>query len=327
MFGINEEIKILMFGRSGVGKTSTLTAIYNRFVQAGLFPNNSDIRLFTTDITEKKLDEKLEDLSMSIQNDIVDSIQLTEGISGSADKDEFHFFLANDYNNRDNKIDINFLDIPGGWLDEQEKKRELQTYIENANIILIPIDTPPLIESKGMYNERFNGVGRLMNLFTQMRNQLKASNKLVLFVPLKSEKYLNDINHSGKIKQHFFDKYDGILDFLKGLDNISIALTPIQTLGRDVRFSYINEGNFIYSKQGVQAEYRPVDTEQPLIYILLFSIAEAMRKREGATGFFASIFSFVDNDIKTVFETLSNHAKRDGEFAVIHKPEMIFSLR
>lgn len=166
---------------------------------------------------------------------------------------------------------LEFTDIPGEWCSfipghtETNHLDDVKKLLTESNVIIIAIDTPSLIEEKGKYADYYNRINDIKELFRHAfvgnTFQKQESQKMILFVPMKCEKYI--INNDGstnidsqkevckKVKQH----YEEMIHFFNEYpENITLAILPIVTI-KEVewtRFFSINrntgESGDIYNK-------------------------------------------------------------------------------
>jgi hypothetical protein len=192
-------------------------------------------------------------------------------------------------------------------------------------VIIIPIDTPALIEKGGIYNEEFNKVSSLVDLFKNIRGSFETGTKrhLILFVPLKSEKYLDKNNYAkNDIVKRVEEEYKAIINIFKSdliRDKVAMAITPIQTIG-GIKFSRIGEKDggeeFIFTKIAPDSTYSPQDTDQPLRYILSFAIKEKLGSQGWITAILASMFGWNEKFVKAI-KTFSKGTKEDNNFKIL----------
>lgn len=273
IFGTTKDINVLMFGNSGVGKTTTVTAIYNVFADKYETDYNSFFNLFAENDTSDELLNKLAQLKEQIGEK---TIKFNPSIPGTSEIKEFKFFLAK--NRKSNsRFNINFIDIPGGFL--QDRKEQLRELLDKSKIIIISVDSAALMEEyRGTkyFNQSINEPDRIRDYLKEME---KGEDKLVIFTLLKSEKYFRD-DSLYALYAKFNEKYANVLSVLKNREDVSIALIPIQTLG-SVYFSEIqmvdDNPRFIY-KTKFNEKYNPSIADKILFLLLQFIVASEYRK-------------------------------------------------
>jgi len=204
---------------------------------------------------------------------------------------------------------LRFTDVPGEWF-LMPGNAEVEELFRETNVMIIAIDTPHLMECDeqgrgyGRYHEAFNSTGvftnNIMDKFLISESGF-ASKKMVLFMPLKCEKYFQEKRPDGKIRTSEIPDaiekgYKNLLKHLQGeklRTNCQVAIVPVQTMGNFVfsRFGEDENGYVIkhqtrmvpmYSlycfpnerayNEGLQPKY----CEQPLAYILTYILKMAV---------------------------------------------------
>jgi len=230
--------------------------------------------------------------------------------------EEGHIVLKLSPNDHCDSLKFDFIDIPGEWCVNEPAK--VIEHIRNAQVIILAIDTPSMIEEKGAYFEYCNKHDQIVKMVKQALDidfiEDERSQKLLLFVPLKCEKYL--VRHDGEIQKNEMNRictevkkhYSDLIDFLRDEDHcnkITMAITPILTISevRWAEYVMIQNGqpSSIYDEQGyakklssfdrLASKFCFVDTlyekacknehhtahfcEQPLVYTVAFVIKYA----------------------------------------------------
>lgn len=291
-------MKVCMMGARGVGKTSVLTSMYNNMNTA---INDTNLHIVAETGTEEILRKKLKDLQgMFFQgNDVCDEVQT--GIAGDSTVSIFEFDFG--LNTEKVNMGLEIRDYPGEYvLREPDTVRQ---YIAESNAVLIAVDTPHMMECGGRYNEAKNCVAVITDFFKTALSAA-SSEKLVMLVPLKCEKYYRDGNIdavTGKVKE----TYKELIDFLRDKGNgngmegkFACVVAPILTVGEIVFAGFGSEGGTVlevsgrdglhvprqvkyqYAKPG--ARYVPEFCEQPLYYLLSFISKQYLKMKDEAEG-------------------------------------------
>ena len=254
----------------------------------------------------------------------------------TSDLNEYTFGIKlKNKSGQEGMMTINFIDYPGEWLGNDRENKEHRTQInENllkSNVIIIAIDTPYLMEGTrtnsaeeiGKYNDRRNYSQRINQIIKEIEVN-KNEPKMILFVPLKCEKYRKEGKLdvvATKIKK----AYKGIFDFFDGPNKggAEIAIIPIMTMGNVYfnHFSRDDEGEIILDekwKTPKEALYyfsnedvygpEPQYCEQPMIYVLmyiLYMLRRVMENEKEKLGFFGKLIQ------KYLVEDFLNYASVD----------------
>ena len=185
-------MRCCMLGARGVGKTSVITSMYNKHKKA---ISDTDLFLFPDDQTETVLDNKNNDLGRMFrglhrEREVVRPDE-AGGIAPDYTSSSFQFTYglhAGKVN-----IDLEIIDYPGEYL--RKEPETVAAFINQADAILIAIDTPCLMEENGRFHEGKNRPELITDFLKQ--NLDRDAEKLVLFVPLNCEKYY----HQNRIEE------------------------------------------------------------------------------------------------------------------------------
>lgn len=180
------KVSFTLFGPRGVGKTSLLAGMYKNLSDRVMKISKGKIEVIAEGKTHASLEKCFNELRQ-----VVDETRhrVNTGIEGTVDCREFRFFLQ--LKNSNPFLETCFYDFPGGWLESHataENVLKVQNLCQNANVILIAIDTPPMMEKNGRYN---SSVNRDFQVAEALEKALMtAENKLICFVPVRCESYL-----------------------------------------------------------------------------------------------------------------------------------------
>lgn len=249
--------------------------------------------------------------------------------------DPYAFFKPDDHTNgerkdynfalkitgkRDSGINFRFTDVPGEWFKPSSgHMNEIKEIISESQVLIIGIDTPYLMEEKGAagYGIRHNTQNYVMEITQYIRDQLNVNSalkgKLILFVPVKCEKYYYE-DRMEELAQTVKTGYKELLDYLKSpnlRNDCSVAILPIISLGGLEFFSF--EDGYMYRQN---AEYSPKFCEQPLIYSVLYGLKTAIDSnyKGGKWTAFLHLFNkgvVTKEDFAALFDFISTLAVKD----------------
>jgi GTPase SAR1 family protein len=263
-------LNVTMLGPGGVGKTSLLAAMYDQFYNV-----SQDLELVPDEETKKILDQRLKQLKSLVG----DSIRVRGGVESTNEPRSFKFEFGQTGTNP--SLKINFQDYPGEWLEQGGKLEKVKEFIRDSAAVLIPIDTPALMELEGKYHKEFNKPTELSHLFKEVYKNLDSP-RLIILAPVKCEKYMeNPLELFRKVREGYQEILTELPDG-KLLPKVAVVITPIQTIG-SVRFSRIefenNQPIFYFRKSQPSDPYQPKNTELPLRYLLSFLLKLHLDKR------------------------------------------------
>lgn len=296
---IDFDIQVMMLGARRVGKTSVLASMINRFNFV-----TQDTNLTLSKVSgARAVDDALNSMKgyfNGIHKVNEPILNLDTASTPGFDRFDLKLEIAGKKNVRPRKI--RFLDCAGEWITEYQNEEKIGDEIEQSSVIVIAIDSVILMEKEGKYNGQ--------NCMEQVTNFIKSkmcpddvlnSHKMVLFVPLKCEKYFHQneevksIYYGERMKQlnsRIKEEYSDLLGFLMKPNNKShftVAILPILTLGGIEFDEFLSSGSFI-STEEIQYrfcepnKFEPLYCEQPLLYSLMFE-QEKINKNYYETAF------------------------------------------
>ena len=293
------DIKVCMLGARGVGKTSVLTSIfYDGNSKDGFY--GTKIRLFTTPDTGAELNKQRERLS-----DVFKHRENIAAIGGTSGVSEFKLQLG--MLNDEANINLLITDYPGEKIVTDEKY--VAERIKESQVVLVAIDTPYLMEDGGIHDEEKNQTSIIKEFL--LKNVGNLQEKIILFVPLKCEKYL-DLNRNKEqrndcsklLADKVESQYKDVVDGLEKSGNVAVAITPILSMG-GVAFDHFetnSEGGtgasykFYDGKtaDGADAKYAPLFCSQPIFYLLSF-VTRQYKLQRNSVDFLGKILQNFEN--------------------------------
>ncbi len=296
------EFRVLMFGPRRCGKSSALSAMIDRF-EAVSKAADGDITLAADSSTKKLLANK----QISLKDIFTEHKEMGERweIDEAPDYSPHEYTFMLNVRGSGESYKIIFTDIPGEWLMERDKKKNVDNYLKLSQIILIAVDTPHLMEDNGAYSKSFNLMDQVTNFLLSIKNDLTQA-RMILFVPLKCEKYYHE-KRMDEVNKAVKKQYETLLTSLQSSKvkkaAYTVAIIPILTLGGVVFDDFgRNENGFVdritsaiskslfkrpkhaYYKLYAKAPfYSPEFCEQPVLYLLnyIFRIVQISDQAKG----------------------------------------------
>lgn len=326
------ELQVTMLGPSGVGKTTLLTAMYDKFEDN---IGSTDLQLTPDDDTSSILQDYLVDLK-SLTN-VYEAkgrvgIEGTEAVAGPESLRSFVFGLGKKGKNP--SLQINFRDYPGKYHTAKaspEEKKFVKELLSQSAVVLIAIDAPALMEKNGKYHDEINRPEQIKDIFKDSYQELDSP-RLVIFAPVKCEKYLKNEKTTQELLQRIKEGYKRLINYFETETlnrNIASVITPVQTVG-SVVFSRLevddnNNIHFIFRKISHDAVYNPQDSEQPLRYLLQFLLAIHLKNRQDSFRIFKFLHNWLnlDNHLKTAVKEFAKGCKTSNGFEVIRGENLL----
>jgi hypothetical protein len=319
-----QELQITMLGPSGVGKTTLLTAIYEQFESnIGL----TNLQLTPDDESAAILQDRLVELKSLL--DVFEArgrigVQGTEAIAGPESLRSFLFDLGK--KGERPSLQLRFYDYPGGYLETKAAKEEkefVRKLLLESAAVLIAIDAPALMEKNGKFHDKINRPQQIKALFNAAYQDLESP-RLVIFAPVKCEKYLKNEKTARELLERVRQGYNTLFahfDSEKLSPWIVSVITPVQTVG-SVVFSRLevdtnNNPHFYFRKIRHDAQYSPRDSEQPLRYLLRFLLKVHLDSRQWGFFNFLRDWLELDDHLKKAVDEFARGCKTNGGFAVV----------
>lgn len=308
---IDVKINVMMFGGRRCGKTSVIAAMKNCFENV---LGKTDLTISVSDPeTMSSIEEKINEIKRYFnEGKVNERKERWINIDDGKTEDMVDYKLDISIKGKKGKVILNFTDYPGEWLiNKQGCNKEwkvhqdmLEQVMKNCNIIMIAIDTVYLMEEVkanggvGRYNEERNYCSRIANM---IKNYFKVNDndspKVIMFVPLKCEKYFNK-GQMPLVNQRIHLAYKEIFNYIGGANKnkYEVIIAPILTFGentiefarfeRDANLEIIIdetthipiEGKYMF--KDMEAEYNPKFCEQPLFYTLAYLLDKVQKNKE-----------------------------------------------
>lgn len=279
-------VQVMMLGARRAGKTSMLASMYNSF---------SNVVAGTNLIMSKKggiaIDHSLDHMKTLFKeqhmlNDIVPGVSDFTQTQGF---DKIDFLLTITGKKAVKPRVIRFVDCSGEWINNRTKEDEVGEEIEKSDVVIIAIDTVLLMEENGTYN-KLNAVQQVTEFIINNMNPdaMFNSKKMVLFVPMKCEKYFHQNNEPNSIfyqkrmrslTEKIQEEYAQLFNFLTSPNNkkyFTVGILPVITLG-GIEFDEFTSNNekdiltdAIQYRYCEPDKFEPQFCDRPLIYSLLF---------------------------------------------------------
>lgn len=335
--------QVMMVGGRRCGKTSILAAMKENFEE--LFAK-TDLTLSigdldTLDVLEKKNNE-INDYFLGAGN-------RTFTPDSNPTEEIMHYLFNVGIAGKESTIEVDFVDYPGEWLTADERKKELLDCMKQSQAVIIAIDTPHMMEENGRFNEYRNRCYRVSEMLKMAFDATKPSHMLVLFVPLKCERYMMD-GRMDQVRERTEKSYESLIQYLQQCPKqYQVAVTPIFTMGgaafshfeRDrqtreisVDSVYNTPKKAIYCFPDVNVKKpNPKYCEQPIVWLIAYLMQLAGNKKAGQSRkaglwkrFGIEVWDFLLGNAKAVDylkhkQILLENMKREGDgYHIVQNP-------
>lgn len=341
-------IRVLMVGAARVGKTCIVASmIDDKFRQKAVDGTNLSIELGEIgdfpEIQESGkemanfFDPKIPITGYESQGERTILSQFPLNTNPTSNQLDFSLVLKT--RNTKDGYKIAFTDVPGEWIKtynrglDTQKKENFRRLVRQADVILITVDSVLLMEDNGISARNGNQIDSVYSLITENYDKTENPEKLIMFVPVKCEKYYNlhidKINGSRMYDEDQMDvlmarirkEYSQLLEWLGNADNrtnFDVGIFPVLTLGnidfalfnyesmsditertaKDMLFTYHQEVNYGQaSETGVNIDWS-VPPHKPQfceqpLDMILLFHLRKIAKLKESRGFFGVLFDTV----------------------------------
>lgn len=230
-----EVLKVLMMGGQRAGKTSMLAGLIDTMTN-GVVKNIVGVKDVTAD---KFASQKLKKCIESLKYNLLTSEGKTYLIDNRKTSEFVDYTLQFSVHNTKSKMNIIFSDVCGEYFDMGGiYDAEVREKVKDSDVFLIAIDTPNLMEAANpnnilcneAINNSYNHVNDIHTFLSELDDKEGADAKLVIFVPLKCEKWALE-GHIDKVVQRVKKVYEPTIHALSQYINVEIDIMPIQTVG------------------------------------------------------------------------------------------------
>lgn len=184
----------------------------------------------------------------------------------SPSKDEGDFNLVASIQGA-SQIGLDFVDVPGEWMVENhDKHATLVQHVKESDVFVIAIDTPYLMQDENPnINTVWNRTEEIDNLLANIVTEDNADKKLILFVPVKCEKWVN-CNEVEKVSERVMQAYRTTINKWVNNPAVEMWVMPIETAGGIEHTRLLDGYRFFRDKSDKKGELCSVD---PLTDILM----------------------------------------------------------
>lgn len=257
-----EPLKVIMMGGRRCGKTSALASLFDQMVNGPVkdYFTVSDRTVLETKgfETQDSLNDKTLELINKLETNAGNSSSFL--VDNSPTYNVWHYNLRLQVPGKKREMDIEFCDIPGEYFEnskeesKQQFKEETEALIKASDVFVIVVDTPYLMGSieettkdicPDSINLGTNRVKEIQNFLTNIDNKDGKDAKMVIFVPLKCEKWAKEPNGLNRVTARLKEVYGTHICNLSAFEKMNISIIPMQTSG-NIIFSEFKKA-FIYN--------------------------------------------------------------------------------
>lgn len=234
---MSEQLKVLMMGGRRAGKTSLLAGLVESMVN-GPVKDLVSVRDVTPYIdSNESLHAKIDNLKSNIQTKGDTIFLVDDSSTGVVTNYELELYIPG----TNQKMSILFTDLNGEYFENgvpDDDKVNIPEKMQEYDVFLIAIDTPYLMEASNnenplcteAINKAYNLVGDMHACLSRIDDKEGADAKLVVFAPLKCERWLN-CGQVDEVVKRVEEVYSTHITALSAYKNVEVDIIPIQTAG------------------------------------------------------------------------------------------------
>lgn len=254
-------LKVIMMGGRRCGKTSALASLFEQM-------KNGPVKEYFTVADRTVLETKgfetqdsLNDKTLELQN-MLETNKENSNIF-LVDKNPTSFYwnykLHLQIPGTHREMDIEFRDSAGEFFESAgQHAAETTEYVKDCDVFVIVIDTPYLMGTTDdttrdlcpeSINLGTNRVNDIQNFLTSIDDKDGQDAKMVVFVPLKCEKWAKEPNGLNKVTQRVKEVYATHIKNLMAFPKMNITIIPMLTSG-NILFSEFRKAYIYNSIEG-----------------------------------------------------------------------------
>lgn len=242
--------KVLMLGGHLCGKTSALASMFDEVING---PFNKYITVVDhtlyTECMEQTLNTKRLENLLYIKKRPQSLFAMESGAGFSICEYKLKAIPAG----CNKEVNIDFIDIPGSMIKNgYHFFPQIRSLTQECSSILVFVDTPFLMECNAQISDSVNVVHEISEILTSIECNTIESSKLVLFVPVKCEKWIHE-GRAGEVIAKIKQSYRNIINCLTSNKCISVGILLIQSIG-SIEFVEMLDSNIILG-EGLQIKY------------------------------------------------------------------------
>lgn len=234
-----EGIKILMMGGQRVGKSSALAAVMDAFVNGkgkDVFSAGDVTTLATVGgKSQESITSKLAQAKAMLQSNVGKVVMVDYGKTSI----KWDYTLELTLAGKSDSMKLTFTDINGEFFEGGNMQQDaVIDLVKEYDVFIVAVDCTYLMEARNDDNElvdpvihnKYNCVDSIHTFLTHINDNDGKNAKLVIFVPVKCEKWAKE-GRLEQVAQAIREDYATTLKALDKYKSVQIEILPIQTIG------------------------------------------------------------------------------------------------
>ena len=231
-------IKVFMMGGRRCGKTSALASMFDQFISGNandFFTINDQTRLELNKLSPITNQREDQDSVLSKKYELMQFLEKRNMSTFLVDSGPTHCMwtytlrLAIPGHPR-KKTTIDFFDCPGEYFQNPEYTQYVQQQMGESDVFVIVVDTPYLMEGENSVAKAVNCVDSVQNFVTSIDNNNGQNAKMVMFVPIKCEKWVKE-GRINEVVEKIRAEYAVPIQTVLAYQRMNVCILPIETAG------------------------------------------------------------------------------------------------
>jgi hypothetical protein len=318
-------ITAAMLGSVGVGKTTLLASMYERFADV--------VGSIALDIRPNR------ETSLQLQT-YIDTLQqlpadvkVEAALDGTREVRRHNFAVGS--TGQQPVFTLQFIDYSGQYVTHKdyEFREQVSQALAASDVMLVAIDAPALIEENGRFHTRINADMQVTHEIKELLSR-SADSKLIILTLLKCETYLLTEQSTKRLIDRVTEAYHPLLSYI-GTDairpRVGCVLAAVKTIG-PIKLYEIDSTNpeklvFRFRTTKVNAVYAPEDTDQPLRYLLRFVINKYRSESRPAYRVIWDRITGLDANFEAAVDSFTQGCKDAGGIVVLQDHPLLHMPR
>jgi len=302
------DIRVVMLGPRGVGKTSLLATMYATFKGSEAARRGFSIEPLDDD-QYKILKEKHEDLRRL--EEVPEFCPADNMLEASQFPSPYDFAMRFK-DNEDQERELRFIDTPGEYT--EDLRPDMFDLLADAGVVINVIDASVMMEMPDL-SDRYNGHSDVHRLLIKAFSMKPEMNRLVLFVLTKCETYLK-AGRTQEMRDTFDRLHRQAIQVIETNEHLVGRTIAVETTGclSFSRYYQRDDGEWCFSFTKTGMKFLPRAVDVPLFYAGRFALAELRRGRFILHRWWREIFGW-DKELRTVCEEETENGA--GEYVLM----------
>lgn len=239
-------LKVLMVGGRRSGKTSALAVMFEQMIngETNRFFTIADSTVYETkgEEIQDTLTKKSTELKLFLERPTTKTFL----VDSNPTLFDWKYTCKLNIPGTSKSLEIEYTDVPGEWFRSGTYDAEINKYVAEHDVFVVMVDTPYLMEASESLCDAVNCISDIHTALTNIDNNGGKSAKMVVFVPIKCEKWVKE-GRINEVTEKIKSAYRTPIKALMAYEKMSVCILPIETAGnilfREFKEAFLLNGN------------------------------------------------------------------------------------